>query len=87
MLTFDTHVKSSDAAQPRVTNVKTPIVMLLLFLLRYKSERETTVDEEQTCNLTKLCDFDRSLCACADGHCRALNLGAVDKNSFLSSRP
>ncbi len=25
MLNFDTHVKNSDAAQPRVTNVKTPI--------------------------------------------------------------
>ncbi len=27
MLTFDARVKNSDAAQPRVTNVKTPIVV------------------------------------------------------------
>ncbi len=28
MLNFDAHVKNSDAAQPRVTNVKTPNVVL-----------------------------------------------------------
>ncbi len=28
MLTFDARVKNSDAAQPRVTNVKTPIRFL-----------------------------------------------------------
>ncbi len=27
MLNFDTRIKNSDAAQPRVTNVKTPIIM------------------------------------------------------------
>ena len=40
MLNFDARIKNSDAAQPRVTNVKTPIA------IRNMSEQPTTFEDE-----------------------------------------